>query len=293
MKFLNRAIAVIDEILRSIERKHLPVVAAGVAYYFLMSLFPALVLLTAVMAYLPLENGTQVAISFLAYVIPPQGLSVLQQLLTIITPHRTGLLSFGIIATLWLASKAMKAVISGLDIVYDVPVPRRVWVNRVLAFGLTFVVGVLLLLGVALSLAGPTLEGLLSVSLPAQSLWLRAWPYIQWLLSAIFVLAAIELLYLLAPNVPAAHRMTIPGALLATLTLLILSWGLGLYFNHFGGLKLDKLYGILATPIAFMIWLYWGAMIILIGAEINVYFQTYMKLTVRPRTALQNRTDAA
>lgn len=292
MKFLKKTISALKPIFRGFERKHLALVAAGLAYYFLMSLFPALVLLTAVVAHLSRKDGMQSATALLSHVMPPQGMALLGDALATISPHRTGLLSFGVIATLWLISKAVKGIIAGLDIVYEVHTPRSLWINRILAFGLTIGVGVLLLLAVALMLAGPLLEAGLASVVHLQSLWIKSWPYIQWLLAAAFIFAAIELLYLLAPNVPAARRVTIPGALVAAASWLALSWGLGFYFQHFGHLKLDAVYGILATPIALVIWLYWSAAAILIGAEINVTIQAHKKLealeTARPAQILKD-----
>jgi membrane protein len=289
MNYVKEAISLVKLIFRGFERKHLPLVAAGLAYYFLMSLFPALVLLTAVAAYLPIQNGGEKATSFMAHVIPHQGLALLEPVLNTITPHRTGLLSLGIVTTLWLSSVGAKGVIAGLDIVYEVRAPRSLWINRILAFGLTFVVGVLLLLVVVLTLVGPVLEAALATAVPVQSLWVTVWPYIQWLLAAAFTFAAIELLYLLAPNVPMAKRMTVPGALIAAVAWLALAWGLGFSFHHFGQLKLNGLYGIFAAPIALVIWLNWGAAAILLGAEINVGLQSYKTLTASEREEVWRR----
>ena len=293
MKYLKELISFIILVFRGFERKHLSLIAAGLAYYFMMALFPALVLLTAVVAFLPLENGMQGATSFISHVIPRQGLALLEPMLATIGTHRTGLLSLGIITSLWLTSKGAKGIIGGLDIVYEVSAPRSLWINRILAFGLTCAVGVLLLLAVVLTLAGPAVEALLSRVVPVQSLWMRVWPYIQWLLAAAFTFAAIELLYLLAPNVPLAKRITIPGALVAAIAWLALAWGLGLYFHYFGDLKLNAVYGILATPIALVIWLYWGAAAILIGAEINVNLQSYKGLRQSSPGKVLQRGDAA
>lgn len=273
MKY-KAAPAVVKHALLNLERKHLQLAAAGLAYYFLMSLFPGLVLLTAVIAYLPIRNGMQLATSFLGHVIPRQGAPIIDELLVTLSSHRSGLLSVGIVSTLWLTSIGIKGVIAGLDMVYEVRTPRRVWTNRVLAFGLAFGVGVLLLLGIVLTLAGPLLESLLSKVVPVQSLWIRVWPYLQWSVSAISTFAAIELLYVLAPNVPAKQRVTIPGALIATSIWLVLSWAVGFYFYHFGTTKLDKFYGVMATPITLAIWLNWGALGLLFGAEINLSIQS-------------------
>lgn len=294
MKYLKEAVSVVTLIFKGFERKHLSLLAAGLAYYFVMSLIPALVVLTAIMAYLPLKNGVEGATSFMAHVIPQQTLSLIEPMLSTITPHRGGLLGFGIIATLWLSSKGVKGIIAGLDIVYGVTAPRSLWINRILAFALTFAVGILLLLAVILTMLGPALDTLFSRAVPNQSLWMKIWPYIHWMLAATFTFAAIELFYLLAPNVPVRNRLTIPGAIVAASAWLALSWGLGLYFYYIGNLKLDLLYGILAAPIALVIWLYWGATAILIGAEVNVNLQLRKDVKKSgPEKKLQRRPEAA
>jgi membrane protein len=294
MKYFTKTTAVVRTVLREIERKHLPLVSAGLAYYFLMSMIPALALLTALVAYIPLSGGAQGFRSFMTHVVPSHGLAIIDQVLATIQPHRTGLLSFSIIATLWLVSKSVKGIISGLDIVYDVHEPRSLWLNRIFAFGLTCGVGLLLLLGMSLTIAGPLLESLLWRVAPVQSLWTTLWPYAQWFLSATTIFAAIELLYVLAPNVSAKRRVTVPGAIIATAIVLLLSWALSFYFYHFGDLKLSVVYGAFATPIALIIWLHWSAKAILIGAEINVNIQAFkLRKASEREQLLQHRADAA
>jgi membrane protein len=276
---MKAAFTFVTRVLRNLESKHLSLVAAGLAYYFLMSLFPALMVLSAVVTYLPLHGGIEDVSTFLGYMMPPQAVSVFNQFVDSVRQHRTGLLSYGLVITLWLSSKGVKAIIAGLDMVYGVQAPRRIWTNRVLALGLTFGVGILLLLGVTLTLVGPVLETLLSRAVPVQSLWIRVWPYLRWIPAAISMFAAIELLYVMAPNVPARRRVTIPGALVAAVGWLALSWGLGFYFQHFGTAKLARFDALLAMPIAVTIWLYWSAFALVVGAEINA--------------SLQSQTDAA
>jgi len=77
---------------KDFERKHLSLVAAGLAYYFLMSLSPGLLLLVGVVSHLPLQDATRRATSFMAHVMPPQGLSLIEPMLATISSRRTGLL---------------------------------------------------------------------------------------------------------------------------------------------------------------------------------------------------------
>jgi membrane protein len=267
---LKPAIGVITGVLRDFERKHLSIIAAGLAYNFVMSSLPALLFLTSLAAYLPLQNGVYGLIAFLSPLVPQQTMSVIVQLLNQIGAHRAGLLSFAGVTTLWLTSVATKSVIAGLDIVYEVEIPRRIWSNRILALGLTLAIGILLLTSVLLTLVGPIVERLLSGAVPVQSMWMTIWPTAHWALAAIFIFAAIELLYLFAPNIPASPRRTILGALAATVGLLILAWGLSWYVYRFGEMKLSKSLEALAAPIAVAVWLHWSATIVLFGAEINL-----------------------
>jgi membrane protein len=262
------------DIWRDIEKKNLPLAAAGIAYYLLLSVFPALTVLSAVVSYLPFQNGLREATSVLGYVIPPQVMTLIQELLTRITPHRAALLSFGLATTLWLASIAFKGIILGLDMVHGSNVQRPLWVSRILALALTIGVGVLLLIGVVLTSVGPALWAHVSVLMPSESLWLRLGPYLKWSVSALVLFTAIELLYVLGPSLPISKRRTVPGAVAATVIWLLLAWGLGFYFHHFGELKFVRFFGFLAVPALFMTWLYCSATTILLGAEINSRLRT-------------------
>lgn len=254
---------------RDIEKKNLPLATAGIAYYLLLSLFPALTVLSAVLSYFPVQNGLREATSVLGFVIPPQVMRPIEELLTRISPHRVALLSFGLVTTLWLASIGFKGLILGLDMVHGSNTQRPLWVSRILALALTLGVGVLLLIGVILTSIGPVLWAQVSGLLPAESLWVQLGPYIKWSVSALVLFAAIELLYVLGPSLPVSRRRTVPGAAAATVIWLALAWGLGIYFHHFGELKFARFFGFLAAPALFMTWLYCNAAAVLVGAEIN------------------------
>ena len=289
---MRDALAIIRLIATNFEKKHLTLAAAGLAYYFLLSLIPVLIVLAAVVAYLPFHNGMNDVTSFLTNVVPRQVVPEIEKLLSTITPHRTGLLSFGLITAIWLASKALKGIIMGLEMVHAGNAPRRIWTNRILAFVLTFAIGLLLLLGITLTLAGPFLGTLVSRMTPLHSLWLQLWPFIQWSVSVLFVFSAIELMYILAPSVPVARRFTVPGAVFAAAVWIALAWGFGVYL-HYSGVKLSRFYGVLAAPIAFMIWLYWSSATILLGAEINSSLQSYKRAKRSGSGIVSERGDDA
>jgi membrane protein len=225
--------------------------------------------MSAILSYLPIQNGLREATSVLGYVIPPQVMTQIEEQLIWITPHRGALLSLGLVTTLWLASIAFKGLILGLDMVHGSDMQRPLWLSRILALALTIAVGVLLLIGVVLTSIGPSLWSLLYKLMPIESLWFRLGLYLQWSLSALILFTAIQLLYVWGPSKPVSRRVTIPGAAAATIIWLVLAWALGFYFHHFGELKFARFFGFLAAPVAFMTWLYCSATAILVGAEIN------------------------
>jgi membrane protein len=207
--------------------------------------------------------------SILGFVIPAQVMTLIEDLLTRITPHRGALLSFGIITMLWLASIAFKGLILGLDMVHGSDAQRPLWITRILALVLTIAVGILMLIGVILTSIGPSLWARISGLVPFESRWMQIGPYLKWSVAALVLFCAIELLYVWGPSMPVSKRRTFPGAAAATALWLVLAWGLGLYFHHFGEMKIARFFGFLAAPALFMTWLYCSAAVLLLGAEIN------------------------
>jgi membrane protein len=132
---------------------------------------------------------------------------------------------------------------------------------------LTFLTGILLVIALAFMLVGPNFGGWLAAKVGLGSVFVALWAYMRWIIAIVFAVLAIELIYFLAPNVRQQFRETLPGAAIAVAVWIVLSWALGIYFQHFA--KLNKTYGTLAAAIALMVWLYWTAFAILLGGEIN------------------------
>jgi len=251
-----------------VQRKHTMQMAAGLSYYFVMSLFPLLIVFAAAVAYLPVPNLFDQALGFASRFMPHESMGLVKAVLRqVITPHRGKFMSFGIVGTIWAASGGFSSMMEALNVAYDVPESRPFWKTRPLAIGLTFLIGLLLVIALALMLVGPDFGGWLAAKVGLGSVFIAVWPYLRWSIAIAFAVLAIELIYFLAPNVRQRFRRTLPGAALAVAGWLLLSWALGIYFQHFT--NLNKTYGTLAAAIALMVWLYWTAFAILLGGEIN------------------------
>jgi len=249
-------------------RNHMLQMAAALAYYFVLSLFPALIFLSAVVAYLPVPDLFNQALALMARFLPADSMGLVQRVLAdVVTPNRETFLSFGILGTIWAASGGFAAAMEALNIAYEVEDDRPFWKTRPLALGLAFIIGALLLIALCVMVVGPRFGQWLAVRVHLSKLFVLLWPYIHWTIAVGFTVLAIEALYFLAPNVKQRFRATLPGAVLAVGCWIALSYLLGVYFRHFG--TFNKTYGTLGGAIALMVWLYWTGFAMLVGALLN------------------------
>src|SRR5215831_14631970 len=108
-----------------VNRNHMLQLAAALSYYFVMSLFPALVLLSAFVAYLPVPDLFNQALGLMGHFVPPDSMGVVKRVLgDVVTPNRGTFLSVGLLGTIWAASGGFSAAIEALNISYDVEETR-------------------------------------------------------------------------------------------------------------------------------------------------------------------------
>ena len=251
-----------------IESSHTLQMAAALSYYFVIALFPALIVLSAIVAFLPVSGLFEQTLDLMARFVPPDGMVVVRKVIDdVVTPNRGTFLSLGLLGTLWTASGGFAAAIEALNIAYDAEETRPFWKTRPLAMALTLLIGLLLLVALATMILGPHFGQWLANRMHLSRVWLWAWPYIHWMISVGFTVLAVEALYFLAPNVKQRFRATLPGAVLSVAFWIGLSYLLGIYFRTFA--NFNKTYGTLGAGIALMVWLYWTGFAMLVGAELN------------------------
>jgi membrane protein len=251
-----------------VEGNHTLQMAAALSYYFVMALFPALIFLSAIVAFLPVAGLFDQTLDLMGRFIPPEGMSIVRQVLSnAVTPNRGAFLSLGFLGTLWTASGGFAAAIEALNISYDVDETRPFWKTRLLAMALALVIGLLLLIALFTMILGPHFGQWLANRMYMSRVWLWVWPYIHWMISVGFTILAVEALYFLGPNVKQRFLATLPGAILSVGFWIGFSYLLGIYFRTFA--NFNKTYGTLGAGIALMVWLYWTGFAMLVGAELN------------------------
>lgn len=265
---LRQCKPVIVGVANDVMNNHILSFAAALSYYFVLAFFPALIALAAFVAYLPIPNLLNTLIAAMTRFAPPESMGLIRRTAAdVLSPSRGALLSAGLAGTLWTCSSGFSAAIEALNVAYNVSETRPLWKTRLLALELTFLNGTLVTVAFAVMIAGPRFGEFLAVHFGFTRAFALVWPILRYLLAVTFIIVALETLYFMAPNLQQHFISTLPGAILAVVGWILLSDGLSFYFGNFA--HLNRTYGALGGGIALLIWLYWGAFLILLGAELN------------------------
>jgi membrane protein len=233
---------------------NVPLIAAGVAFFGFLSLFPALIATLTVYGLVVSPEQARKQVDQYASALPSDSRRVLIEQLTAVTQSNQQALGFGLVISvllaLWSASGGMSNLVKAINITYDEDEKRGFVKQRGTALILT--IGAMLFMIVTL--------GLVAV-LPAVLHHLPLGP-------AGRVVVALAVLYRVAPDRDAPRfRWVTPGAIVATVLWVAGSAAFSLYVSNFG--KYNKTYGALAGVAVLMLWLYLTSYIVLLGAEIN------------------------
>lgn len=249
-----------------IQRDRVLAVAAGVTFYALLAVVPAITALISIFGLVLSPAEVPGLMAPLTGLMPEEARVLVTDQAARIAAKADDTLSLtalvALVIALWSANGGTKALIEALGIAYDVRETRGFLRLNLVALGFTLG-GVLLVIAIGVAVAAlPFLVDRLGGAAEALVLILR-WPVILALL--IVVLAVV---YRWAPNRPDAEwRWITPGAVLASAGLVAMSGGMGWYVANFG--SYDETYGSLAAVVVLMLWLWLSTVMVLVGAELN------------------------
>jgi membrane protein len=242
--------------------------AAQLAYYFFLALFPALLFLIALAGVFASADLVTRVVDRLGGAAPPDVINIIRrQLISLAQGSQGGIMTFGVVAALWSSSAAMVALIDSLNRAYDVEDARPWWKQRLTAILLTVGVAIFLLASFALVIIGPELAESIAgrVGLGAAFEW--AWKVVQWPLVFALVATAFGLIYYFAPDVDQDFVFLTPGSVFATLLWLAGSLAFRFYVVNFG--SYNETYGTIGGIMVLLLWLYISGLCVIIGAEMN------------------------
>ena len=246
--------------------------AAQLAFYFLLALFPALLFLVALIGYVPVDHALDELVLALGAVAPGEFVTLIRrQIDAVAAGESAGLLTLGLLGALWSSSAAVVAIIDALNRAYDVAEWRPWWKRRLLAIGLTVALGLFTVVSMALVITGPDLAFRAADWLDVTPLFAVAWGLLRWPVMVACVVIAVDLVFYVAPNRPVRWAWVTPGALVATAAWIAVSFGFKYYVSNFG--DYTATHGAIGGAIVTMLWFYVSSLAILVGAELNAVLE--------------------
>jgi membrane protein len=273
---------------KEVKADQVPLLSAGVAFYALLALFPAIIAGVSIYGLVADPTTVQDQIAKLTKLLSPETADLVGKQLVQVTSGANGALGLatvvGILTALWSASSGMKALITGVNLAYDETETRKFVKLRGLALLLTL--GAMVLVGVALA----TIVGYppIADTLPTVLRWLVA--ILRFVILGGLLVVGLAVLYRYAPDRDQPKWSWVSwGSGIAALLWVLATIGFALYANFFG--NYNKTYGALAGVIILMFWLFLSAFVVLVGAELNteMELQTAKDTTAGPTRPMGER----
>ncbi|MCT8139201.1 YihY/virulence factor BrkB family protein [Anaerobacillus sp. CMMVII] len=256
----------IKELYEQLKKDPIQDWAATLAFYFMLSIFPLLIFILSLVPYLPL-NSVQIY-NFVHDYAPPELAELFTEtVLEVLVEPKGGLLSFGILATIWTASNGINALIRSLNRAHNIDETRSFIKIRLMSIFLTLGMVTVFFVTLLLPVFGNVIiNGIDQLfALPEQTYTILN--RLRWIIGVVTMTAVLMLLYMIAPNRKLAPRQVIYGALVATISWQIISLGFSIYVENFN--NYTATYGSLGGVIILMLWFFLSGLILVIGGEIN------------------------
>jgi membrane protein len=258
--------------------------SAGLAFNFILAMFPLLLFLLAILGMFA-ARGTALRtnlMQYLAEVLPPAGFQVVNHTLAEVTKNAGGgKLTLGIVLTLWFASGGMSSMISALDGAYAVREGRSWFKVRGIAVSLTVAISILVISALVAVLAGSYAANVLGTHYGLGQAAIISWRVAEIIVALFFVALSFSLIYYWGPDLHEQHWYWItPGSVVGVLLWVAASFGFRAYLHFFN--SYSKTYGSLGAAIILLMWLYITGLAFLIGGEVNAQIEHAAALRGHP-----------
>jgi membrane protein len=272
---------------------HVGLVAAGVAFYGLLALFPAITACMAIAGLLTEPQGIVDQLAQIGQLLPAQAADIIIGQASAVAGSDEGGLGiaavFGILLAIYSASKGMASLMEGMNVAYDEGEDRGFIKLTLLKLGLTLFLIIGFLLGVGVAMVLPAIFGNFGLG-PVVEWTARA---ISWAVLVLLTVFGLAVLYRYGPSRDRPEwKWVTPGAMLATLLWVVGSVGFAFYVGNFA--NYNETFGTLGGVIVLLMWLWLSAYIVLLGAEIDseMEAQTRRDTTVGPDEPMGQRGAA-
>jgi membrane protein len=257
---------------KEMNEDHVMAFAGNLTYKGLFAIFPFFTFLLSLLGLFNATDLVNAMVDKLSSVAPQSATKFIEgQLLSITQSQAESAFTFGaiisILLALWGVSGAFRSVMEAMNVMYEVEEDRPFWKVYGLSIFMSLAVIVLLVGALVLVIFGESIGVRVADLVGLGAVFATLWSIVQWPVVALVVLFAFALIYYFAPAAKQRFRWISPGSILAFVFWLIFSLLFSLYASIAG--SYNETYGSLAGVIILMLYVYYSALIMLIGAEIN------------------------
>jgi membrane protein len=257
---------------KEIDEDHVMAFAGNLTYKGLFAIFPFFTFLLSLLGLFNATDFVNTMVDKLSGIAPQSATEFIEgQLLSITQSQAESAFTFGaiisILLALWGVSGAFRSVMEAMNVMYEVEEDRPFWKVYGLSIFMSLAVIVLLVGALLLVIFGESIGVRVADFVGLGSVFATLWSIVQWPVVALVVLFAFALIYYFAPAAKQRFRWISPGSILAFVFWLIFSLLFSLYAGMAG--SYNETYGSLAGVIILMLYVYYSALIMLVGAEIN------------------------
>lgn len=251
----------------------MPSYASALAYQALFSLFPFLIFLMALIGFLHLPDFISWLQQQAAVLMPLQALDEVNNVILQLQKSQAGLLSTGIIISLWSASAGIRSTMTALNNAYDVIESRPAW--KVISLSVFYTIGlaILMLSAAALMVTGPSVLNWIARQVGMEQYIIILWTWLRWPIASLFMVVTFIIVYGIMPDVEQKIKFIVPGALISVTGWITASLGFNWYVHNFA--DYNATYGSIGAIIILLFYFYLSAAVFLFGAEINVVIERH------------------
>lgn len=283
----NETIRVIRGFLRRFNEDHVGAYAAQSAYFILLSFIPFVLLLVTLVQYTPLTQ--EIVTTALVRIVPEEFSSFVEGVVREIFGKSPAYVPLSAVIALWSAGKGVNALTNGLNCVYRVEETRGYLINRLRSTVYTLIFVVAVALTLILLVFGNQIQAGIAARFPMIAKVTSFIIGMRTFITLVFLGLVFLLIYKFVPNRRASFKSQIPGAMVSAVAWSLFSLAFSVYIDFTPGSI--NMYGSLTTLVLIMLWLYFCMWILLIGAEINSYFEDKLQwLESAALTRLRKRT---
>ena len=255
-----------------VEEDHVMAFAGNLAYKAIFAIFPFFTFLLSLLGLFNAQDLVNTMIENLSGMLPQSATKFIEgQLLSITQSQAESAFTFGaiisILLALWGVSGAFRSVMEAMNVMYEVEEDRPFWKKYGISIFISLAVVLLMLTAFVIVVFGRSIGGAVAEAVGLGTVFQTVWSIVQWPIVACVVLFTFAVVYYFAPAAKQRWRWISPGSVLAFIFWLLFSLAFSYYAGNFS--SYNETYGSLAGVIIFMLYVYYSALIMLVGAEMN------------------------